>query len=169
MWRNLQKRDVWTRKKKAAKAKKSAGQRGLKTQCDCGSTVLITPGTTCGTCKVRVPEKLAAKGKQPCQGCGREDVRADEACGTCNYMWTNPEASPKESAYTDPRKPPAIARTAENLPQRQMTFASLRLGEENRAHYKRAGRRCWGRRRHGTYGTQRKWNREETERRCDGT
>ena len=61
-------------KKRAAKGKQSSGQRGLKKQCDCGSTFLITPGTVCGTCRVRVPEKLEAKGKQPCQGCGRESV-----------------------------------------------------------------------------------------------
>ena len=91
-------------KKSAAKTKKSGRQRGLLTQCSCGGTVPITPGTVCGYCKVRTPENLKAKGKQPCQGCGREEVRADEACSTCHYMWTNPDAAPKESAYTQGEK-----------------------------------------------------------------
>ena len=85
--------------KSASRAKKSVGQKGLKTACDCGNTIPITPGTRCPGCKILTPELIPnARGRQPCQGCGGRDLKADEPCTICDYTWT--KATDEEVDYT---------------------------------------------------------------------
>ena len=73
----------------SSRVKKSNGQKGLKTSCECGNTIPITPGTRCPGCKILRPEIIPnARGRQVCQGCGGREVKANEPCTICSYTWT---------------------------------------------------------------------------------